>query len=69
MATEETTTMNLQNNIKVNGVTYTRGMKVTVPKAQADDIARIDYEAVQAQMNLVKQPREYVAPMGQDPRI
>lgn len=63
----DTTTMNLQNNITVNGKTYPRGMRVTVPKASADDIARIDYDAVQQQMNLVKQPSTYVAPEGINP--
>jgi hypothetical protein len=65
----DTIGVNLQSNIKVNGVLYPRGMNVKVPKKQADDIARMDYEATQAQMNLVRQSKEYMAPMGQDPRI
>ncbi len=69
MADNDTTKMNLQNDITVNGVKYHRGMNVEVPKAQADDMARIDYEAQQKRMELVRQPKEYIAPMGQDPRL
>lgn len=65
--TNETTTMNLHSPIRVNGILYPRGTGVKVPKAQADDIARMDYEATQAQMNLVKQAKSYVAPVGVDP--
>jgi hypothetical protein len=65
MANEETT-MNLQNSVRVNGILYPRGMGVKIPKEQADDIARIDYEATEQKNNLVKQ-RQYVAQAGQDP--
>ena len=38
------TTINLHNDITVNGKRYPAGQKVEVPKNQADDIARIDFE-------------------------
>jgi len=66
---DETTSMNLQNNVTINGRKFTKGMNVIVPKGQADDIARIDYNAQQAQNNLVRQPKEYIAPMGRDVQI
>lgn len=69
MAESETTKINLYNDVTVNGVKYRRGMNVTVPKGSADDIARIDYEAQVKRQELVRQPKEYIAPMGQDPRI
>jgi hypothetical protein len=65
----DTTKMNLQNDISVNGVKFRAGMNVEVPKNQADDVARMDYDAQQKRMELVRQPKEYIAPMGQDPRI
>ena len=40
----ETTTMNLINDITVNGKKYKAGERVIVPKAQADDLARMDHE-------------------------
>ena len=40
----ETTTMNLINDITVNGTRYKAGERIIVPKAQADDIARMDHE-------------------------
>lgn len=61
------TTMNLSNQIKVNGRTYPKGMNVKVPKAQADDIARIDYEANEQKANLVRQPQEFMGPAGVNP--
>lgn len=64
----ETTTMNLHNSVRINGVIYPKGASIKVPKSQADDIARIDYEASEQQNNLVKQ-RSYVAPAGSDPRL
>lgn len=48
----ETTTMNLNNDVQVNGKTYRKGQKVEVPKDQADDIARIDYEHQKYKENL-----------------
>jgi hypothetical protein len=36
--------INLHNPITVNGVTYPAGQGVEVPKTQADDIARMDYD-------------------------
>lgn len=44
MSDLETTTMNLTNDVTVNGIKYRAGNNVTVPKKQADDIARMDYE-------------------------
>jgi hypothetical protein len=44
MADADTTKMNLQHDITVNGRTFKAGQNVEVPKAQADDIARIDYD-------------------------
>lgn len=37
-------TINLHNDIRLNGVVYRAGQKVEVPKDSADDIARIDFE-------------------------
>lgn len=45
MATNEETTINLLNDVTVNGKTYKAGQQVAVPKTQADDVARIDFEA------------------------
>jgi hypothetical protein len=42
--TSDTTKINLTNDITVNGRTYKAGSSVEVPKAQADDIARMDYD-------------------------
>ncbi len=67
--TTETTKMNLQTDITVNGVKYRRGMNVAVPKKQADDIARIDYDAQKAKNDLVRQPKEYISQMGRDVQI
>jgi hypothetical protein len=44
MADSETTKINLQNDITVNGRTFKAGTNVEVPKSQADDVARMDYE-------------------------
>lgn len=49
---EATTTINLQHAITVNGRRYPAGQGVKVPKAQADDIARMDYEASEQDKNL-----------------
>lgn len=51
---KETTTMNLHNDVTVNGVTYRAGQGVEVPAAQADDIARLDYDHQQYKDNLHK---------------
>ena len=48
----QTTTVNLHNDITVNGVKYRAGQGVKVPKDQADDIARIDYNHQQYKENL-----------------
>lgn len=50
----ETTTINLHNDITINGTRYSKGQSVRVPKAQADDIARMDYEHEQYKANLHK---------------
>jgi hypothetical protein len=39
-----TQTITLHNDITVNGVTHRAGRSVNVPKAQAEDIGRMDYE-------------------------
>jgi hypothetical protein len=44
MADNETTKMNITNPITINGVKFPAGTNVTVPKNQADDIARMDYD-------------------------
>lgn len=54
MADSEKTTMNLQNEVTVNGVKYPAGSRVEVPKAQADDIARIDYDNTKLQQSYNK---------------
>lgn len=51
---EETTTMNLHNDVQVNGVRYRAGQGVKVPKSQADDISRIDYDHQKYKENLMK---------------
>lgn len=38
------TTMNLTNDVTINGQVFKAGQNVAVPKEQAEDIARIDYE-------------------------
>lgn len=48
----ETTTMNLHNDVQINGKHYRAGQKVEVPKESADDIARIDYEHQKYKDNL-----------------
>jgi hypothetical protein len=50
--TNEETTINLQNDITVNGKVYKAGQKVPVPKTQAEDISRMDYEHQQYKDNL-----------------
>lgn len=44
MADVETTKINLSNDVTVNGRVYKAGRGVEVPKAQAEDIERIDHE-------------------------
>ncbi|HEX4774760.1 MAG TPA: hypothetical protein VH234_04555 [Candidatus Saccharimonadales bacterium] len=44
MADSETTTIRLDNDIRHNSVLYPAGSKVTVPKASADDISRMDHD-------------------------
>jgi hypothetical protein len=61
--TQDTTTINLSNDVTINGTKYRAGRGVTVPKAQADNISEIDYTHQQYQNNLVKQ-RNFVAPVG-----
>ncbi len=63
----ETTKLNLQNDIRIEGKLYKRGMNVTVPKNQADNIAEIDYTAQQSRMNLIRQPQTMNVQMGIDP--
>lgn len=43
----ETVKVNLQSDVQVNGVTYKKGQGVEVPRAQAEDISRIDYDHTQ----------------------
>lgn len=50
--TTETTKINLHNPITVNGITYPAGQNVEVPKRQADDLSRMDYEHEQYKSNL-----------------
>lgn len=49
---QETTTINLQNDVMVNGKKYEAGQRVVVPKSQAEDISRIDYDHVKYQKGL-----------------
>lgn len=49
---EKTTKINLHNPITVNGVTYPSGQGVEVPKRQAEDLSRMDYEHEQYKANL-----------------
>lgn len=44
MAESETIKVDLQHDIQVNGQRFKAGRNVEVPKAQADDIKRMDYE-------------------------
>ena len=44
--------MNIQNDVTINGRTFKAGQNVEVPKTQADDIARIDYEHQKYKNNL-----------------
>lgn len=52
--TAETTTMNLSNDIVVNGVRFKAGHNVIVPKKQADDVSRMDYEHQKYKDGLMK---------------
>lgn len=52
--TNETTTINLTNDITVNGRTYKAGERVVVPKASADDLARMDHEHNKYKDSLMK---------------
>jgi uncharacterized protein (DUF1684 family) len=71
MAIEESTTtkLNLMNDVTVNGKSYQAGQNVEVPKAQADDIARIDYDNQKYQNNLVKSQKFVGSRPGADPRV
>lgn len=42
--TVETTTINLNTDVVVNGIRYSAGSSVRVPKRQAEDILRIDHD-------------------------
>lgn len=54
MATnEETTTIDLQNDVTLNGIKYLAGTGVKVPKASAEDIKRIDEDYQQYERNLL----------------
>lgn len=54
MATnEETTTIDLQNDVTLNGIKYLAGKGVKVPKASAEDIKRIDEDYQQYERNLL----------------
>ena len=57
------TTINLHNDVTVNGKKFSAGQKVEVPKAQADDIARIDYEHEQYKSTLNRK-REFTVNSG-----
>ena len=46
------TTINLHNDITVNGKRYSAGQKVEVPKDQAEDISRMDYDHEQYKATL-----------------
>jgi hypothetical protein len=50
----ESVGVNLINDIEVNGVKYRKGQNVQVPRSQADDIQRIDYDHQQYKDNLLK---------------
>lgn len=50
----DTTTVNLSNDITVNGVTYRAGRGTTVPKRQAEDILRMDYDHQKYKDGLMK---------------
>lgn len=67
MAIDETTKLNLYNDVTINGVKYRRGANVEVPKKSADQIAEIDYDAQQKRMELIRQPEQYMAPVGINP--
>lgn len=63
MAEQETTTVTLSNKITVNGISYGPGPSVKVPKAQADDIKRMDYEHDQYLKGLNKK-HKYIVDSG-----
>lgn len=63
VGSDETTKMNLQHDITVNGKTYKAGQNVEVPKKQAEDIARIDFEHSEYERSLHKK-RVYERDMG-----
>lgn len=71
MADTETIKMNLMNDLRTTNLngskTFLKGMNVEVPKSMADDLARRDYEATKAKQDLVRQPKEYVVPVGTNP--
>jgi len=53
MADSDTTKVNLQNDVTVNGRTFKAGQNVEVPRSQADDIARIDYDREQVKAKMM----------------
>lgn len=54
MATnEETTTIDLQNDVTLNGIKYSAGTGVKVPKASAEDLKRMDEDYQQYERNLL----------------
>ena len=53
MATNEETTIELQNDVTINGIKYPAGKAVKVPKEAADDIKRIDADYQQYERNLL----------------
>lgn len=59
----ESTTLNLRNDVTINGVKYRAGRNVRVPKAQAADIERIDFEHDEYKSNLMKR-RKYEVDSG-----
>lgn len=52
MAEQETIKVNLQHDVQVNGIKYPKGTGVSVPKNQADDIMRIDFDHTAYERNL-----------------
>lgn len=69
MAESDTTRINLMNDVTVNGREFKAGHNVEVPKVQADDISRIDYDNQQYQNNLVKSRKFVGTRPGADPRV
>lgn len=63
MADSDTTTIRLDNDVRVNGRLFKAGQKVVVPKDQADDISRMDFEHNQYKDGLNKK-REFIQDAG-----